>query len=110
MGEYDRAVDTEIDIEYINTETLSAGFKVLVEFDSLAEGWVIYEYDGATFSRVRTQTYDTTRYWSLADYYVTGYSASTVPDIIVADEKGKGIGRSNRRHSGQSKIKLQWQI
>ena len=89
LGEYDRAVDTEIDVEYINTETLSEGFKVLVEFDSLAQGWVIYEYDGATFSRVRTQTYDTTRYWSLADYYVTGYSASTVPDIIVADEKGK---------------------
>ena len=58
LGEYDRIVDSEVDIDYINVETLTAGFKVLVEVDSLARGWVIYEYDGSKFNRSKTQTFD----------------------------------------------------
>jgi len=89
LGEYDQVVDTEIDLDYINTETFASGRKVLVTTDSLVQGWAIYNYDGNKFIRERNQQFDTNRYWSYADYYASGYSSFTVPDIIVADEKAK---------------------
>ena len=89
LGEYDQTVDTEIDLQYINTETLTAGYKILVTTDALAGGWVIYTFNGTTFDRTRGQSFDTTKYWSYTDYYDNGYSASTVADIIVADETAK---------------------
>ena len=89
LGEYDQVVDTEVDLEYINTETLESGYKILVTTDSLANGWVIYTYDGSAFNRTKGISFDTTKYWAYADYYATGYSVTTVPDIIVADETAK---------------------
>ena len=89
LGEWNQQVDTEIDLDYINTETLVSGHTVLVTLDSQADGWSIWTYNGSAFTRTKSQTYDTTRYWSYADYYATGYSLSTVPDIIVANEKSK---------------------
>ena len=89
LGEYDQAVDTDTDLQYINTETLTAGYKILVATDSLANGWVIYTYNGSTFDRTKGQSFDTTKYWSYTDYYATGYSVSTVSDIIVANETAK---------------------
>ena len=89
LGEYDQIVDTEIDLLYINTETLTSGYKVLVSIDKLSQGWAIYNYNGDVFNRSKTQAYDTTKYWSYADYYATGYSTTTVADIIVVDETAK---------------------
>ena len=89
LGDYNQVVDTEIDLEYINTEAISAGYKILVTLDSLAQGWSIYTYDGSKFNRTRGQSYDTNKYWSYADYYSTGYSSETVADIIVANETAR---------------------
>jgi len=53
-------------------------FSVLVNKDATANNfWGIYAYnsDKKTFYRTRTQAYDTTRYWSLQDWWLTGYSS-----------------------------------
>ena len=89
LGEYNQTVDTDTDLLYINTETIVPGYNVLVTADSLVDGWSIFSYDGVGFNRTKSQSYNTNKYWSYADYYATGYSITTVPDIIIADETAK---------------------
>jgi hypothetical protein len=52
-------------------------YSVLVHSDSQSSGvWSIYSYDPTTllWSRVRSQTYDTRKYWNYVDWYDNGYN------------------------------------
>lgn len=85
LGEYDQAIDTEIELSYIDTTELNAGYLVLVNFDTTQDGlWVLYELTAQkTWSIARVQSYKTSQYWSYADWYASGYSALTRPDFNV---------------------------
>jgi hypothetical protein len=85
LGEYDQAVSTEVELEYIDTLLLSPGYRVLVKTDTSQNGlWVLYTLtDSKSWSITRVQSYKTSIYWSYADWYATGYSASTKPDFSV---------------------------
>ena len=88
LGEFDRSVDTEIDLTYIDTDLLDVGYKVLVFTDSdTVDGWAVYTWNGETWIRSSQQTYDTTNYWSYSDWHATGYDKNTVADYVVADER-----------------------
>jgi len=70
-----------------NTVLTVRNYSVLVHSDSQAVGnWSIYSYEPSTllWSRVRSQSYDTRKYWSYIDWYATGYSQYTAPDFSVA--------------------------
>jgi hypothetical protein len=85
LGEYDQAVSTEVELEYIDTLPLSPGYRVLVKNDTSQNGlWVLYTLtDSKSWLITRVQSYKTSIYWSYADWYATGYSASTKPDFSV---------------------------
>lgn len=61
--------------------TLSVrSFSVLVETDSsFGNLWAIYSWDNdrGDFFKSSVQAYDTTKYWSLVDWYASGYTSST---------------------------------
>lgn len=82
------AVDTDTDLEYINTETYFTGDKVLVKSDSRAENrWTINTFDAnRNFTLTKVQSFDTTTYWEYKDYYATGYSSDTIIDYTVENE------------------------
>ena len=52
--------------------------------------WAIYQWDGTSFSRTRLQTYKTSAYYQLADWYKTdgdmSHTANTVIDAQVTFE------------------------
>lgn len=88
LGEYDRQVDTDIDLTYVNTLEIDEGYKILVLADAdVDNGWAVYEWSGTQWNRTSQQTYDTKNYWSYIDWYAEGYSSSTVADYVVADER-----------------------
>ena len=93
-GFYNQTVDTLDELNYITTDSLLAGYKVLVNSDSANEGfWTIYEYrpDNTLSDSVwvlnRIQGYDSTRYWKYTDWYATGYSSNTQITYIVSEFK-----------------------
>ena len=69
-----------------NTVITVRNYSVLVKQDSTANGlWSIYAYEPSTqtWSRIRSQSYDVRNYWTYADWFVNGYSASTAVDHSV---------------------------
>jgi hypothetical protein len=91
LGEYDQSVDIEIELEYIDTEELDPGYRVLVLTDSSQDGlWVLYVLsDQKSWEIVRIQSYKTDLYWQYADWYGvkpdgTRYSSSDKPDFSVS--------------------------
>jgi hypothetical protein len=62
------------------------GYRILVLKDETHAGyWAVYFYRAAsqTWFLERIQSYDTTRYWKYVDWYATGYSANSDPDIFI---------------------------
>jgi hypothetical protein len=91
LNEYDRSVDTEIELSYIDTEAIDPGYLVLVLNDIGQNGlWVLYELSSdKTWTINRVQSYKTSLYWNYADWYGkksdgTSYSAADKPDFSVA--------------------------
>ena len=61
-------------------------YAVLVHSDTQALGsWSIYAYNTSTkvWSRLRSQSYDTRKYWSYTDWYASGYSTYSVVDYSI---------------------------
>ena len=61
-------------------------YSVLVHSDSAAQNaWSIYSYEPTSliWSRVRSQSYDTRKYWNYADWYATGFSQFTIVNYSV---------------------------
>jgi hypothetical protein len=69
-----------------NTVLSVRSFSALVHTDtSAANTWSIYSYDpsGKVWSRVRSQSYDTRKYWSYVDWYADGYSEFSAINYAV---------------------------
>ena len=97
LGEYDISVDTDVDLTFVNTNEISVGYKILVLADANVDGgWAVYEWSGTELSRTSQQTYDTKNYWSYIDWYAEGYSANTVADFTVQDERSRLNGIYNK--------------
>ena len=88
LGGYNQTVDTEVELNYVNTQTFTSGYKILVEADSTVAGkWQIYNWNGATWTVSSTQSYITSNYWSYADWYADGYDSNLQINHTVANEQ-----------------------
>lgn len=61
-------------------------YSVLVHSDSGANNvWSIYSYDpdSQVWSRIRSQTYDTRKYWNYVDWYASGFTQFSAIDYAV---------------------------
>lgn len=70
----------------IKTELEVRAFSVLIQSDSDISGvWSIKEYNSAdnAFVKVKSQGYDTTKYWKYIDWYKEGYNQFTKIDHLV---------------------------
>lgn len=80
---------------YVDVSTLDDGYTVLVESDSTVENlWTIYTRKDREWFLSRVQSYNDDSYWAYVDWYADGYSASTVPDLVVkttADLSGVAV-------------------
>jgi hypothetical protein len=87
-GLWDGRVDTYAELTYINTADLSGTVNYLVRADEQNSNgfWAIYQWNGTEWNRTRLQTYKTSAYYSLADWYSTGTDANTVIDNQVTYE------------------------
>jgi hypothetical protein len=85
LGEYDLAIATEEDLNYIDLTTLSTGYKVLVEQNTLQDNlWTLHELQADdTWDIVRIQSYKTNLYWDYVDWYAEGYDDTTVIEYVV---------------------------
>jgi hypothetical protein len=90
LGEYDQSVATEIELEYIDTDELDPGYRVLVLTDIGQEGlWVLYVLsEQKSWEIVRIQSYKTSLYWQYTDWYGVKadgarYSSTDKPDFSV---------------------------
>lgn len=83
---YNITVDTVEQLNYIPSSEIFVGVKVLVRSDAEFFGyWTIYEYQSSTigFRMIRIQSYDTTRWWSLVDWYAPDVNIYTNIDYTV---------------------------
>ena len=85
LGEYNLAIATEQDLYYIDTTTLSTGYKVLVEQNTSQDNlWTLHELQAdGTWDIVRIQSYKTSLYWDYIDWYASGYDDTTVIEYVV---------------------------
>ena len=70
--EWDASVNTYADLTYIDTRDISGTANYLVKADeNINNFWAIYQWDGSIWNRTKTQTYKTSSYYSLIDWYKT---------------------------------------
>lgn len=84
---YNETVETYTELTYINTNTISDGYKVIVKRDETRENyWTTYYWSNAdnVWILEKQQQYDTTKYWDYVDWYATNYSTTTVIDHTVS--------------------------
>ena len=84
-GEWDRRVESYADLTYIDTRDISGIIDVLVASDeeNSKGSWAIYNWNLTEWIRTKVQTYKTSTYYSLADWYADGYDTNTVIDKQV---------------------------
>ena len=91
-GEWDGKVATYAELTYINTNDLSGTVNYLVEADEENSNgfWAIYQWNGTEWTRTKLQTYKTSAYYSLIDWYKTDggmtHDQNTVIDAQVTYE------------------------
>ena len=90
LGEYDRRVETEVELQYIDANTLPIGYKILVATDTSQDNlWVLYQLQSDyTWQIIRVQSYKTNLYWDYVDWFDykpdgTRYSLSDKLDYVV---------------------------
>jgi hypothetical protein len=85
LGEYDLAVATEEDLNYIDTTLLTAGYKVLVEQNTAQDNlWSLHELQSdSSWDIIRVQSYKSSLYWEYVDWYAEGFSESEVIEYVV---------------------------
>jgi hypothetical protein len=88
-GAYSQTVNTLGELNYIDTNLLSTGYKILVNTDSSQQGkWSIYTWNTPTvgiWNLSQVQTYKTNLYWNYIDWYQTGYDHTVTPDVTVTN-------------------------
>lgn len=89
-GEWNTKVASIVERDYLNTITLSTGYKVLVDNDeTLDDLWTIYTLQAdKTWFLTKVQSYDTTKFWEYATWYADGYNELTIPNYQVSNEAG----------------------
>jgi hypothetical protein len=76
--------------------TPEIGDRVLVTGDTLTDGfWTIWRYNGTSFDLTRYQTYRTTDFWALADWYASGYSPTSPPVVRYANAGARDVAETN---------------
>ena len=85
LGEYDIAVETDIELYYIDVNEIDPGYTVLVLNDTTQNSlWVLYQLtETKSWEINRVQSYKTGLYWNYIDWYATGYGSATKPDFNV---------------------------
>ena len=85
LGEYDIAIETEEDLAYINTDNLSAGYKVLVKQNTQQDNlWTLFELsEEKTWEIVKIQSYNSKLYWDYVDWWAEGYGPDEVIEYVV---------------------------
>jgi hypothetical protein len=80
-----QSVAVDSDLAYLDANILPTGYKVLVLDDTTQDDlWVIYQLSAVkTWEIYRVQSYKTKLYWEYADWYYTGYDATTKPTFAV---------------------------
>jgi hypothetical protein len=69
-----------------NTMLIVRPYSVLVSSDASSfDKWSIYEWTARdkVWNRIRSQSYDVTKFWTYADWYATGYTQFTKIDYLV---------------------------
>ena len=84
-GEWDRRVESYADLTYIDTRDISGTINALVASDeeNSKGSWAIYNWNLTEWVRIKVQTYKTSTYYNLADWYAEGYDTNTVIDKQV---------------------------
>ena len=77
-GEWDSTVETYDDLTYIDTRDISGTTNVLVKNDqTFSRGfWAIYNWNGSEWIRTKLQTYKTSAYYSIVDWYDVSFDAN----------------------------------
>ena len=89
---YGETVATYTELTYINTNTITDGYKVIVASDETRGNyWVTYQWSVSDnrWNLEKKQKYDTTKYWDYIDWYATGYDSNTIIDYTVATENDR---------------------
>ena len=85
--QYSLTVTTFDELSYINTDLLTAGYRVLVLEDSNYQSkWAIYQLNVSKQFVVDTnyiQSYKTNLYWTYANWYDSSFNPSTTIDVTV---------------------------
>ena len=84
-GEWDVTVDTYADLTYIDTRDVSGMANYLVKADEENSNgyWAIYQWTGTEWTRTKLQTYKTSTFYSLADWYETGGSMTHDENTVI---------------------------
>lgn len=84
-GEYINTVPDVITLGYLELSEYAVADKVLVENDQDLDGWAIYSLsESKQWVRVQRQAYNTTKFWSIVDWYATPtYAALTKFSYVV---------------------------
>jgi FG-GAP repeat len=81
---YDISVATYVDLTYIETSRIHAGYAVLVTADETNKGiWTVYTWNGTAWALTNKQSYFTPFYWSLTDWYDSTYDSTVLPKYVV---------------------------
>lgn len=86
---YDITATSYLQLSYVDTALISAGYTVLVINDETQKGlWATYSYNGTSFVLTRTQSYYTPFYWALEDWYDSSYDSTVKPTYVVDTYSG----------------------
>lgn len=84
------SVATPIELTYLDPNSLTVGQVILVDQDpAYNNGWAEYKVQSnKSFIAIRTQSYQTTNYWSKVDWFDPTYDSSVRPTYTVATVAG----------------------
>jgi len=83
--QYDVEVATYAELSYIDTTIINTGYTALVLSDETRNYfWSLYSWSGTGWSFVKSQSYNTTQYWSKVNWYDSTYDPTVLPTYTVA--------------------------
>tara|TARA_R110000782_G_scaffold4059_11_gene14421 strand:- start:13127 stop:25912 length:12786 start_codon:yes stop_codon:yes gene_type:complete len=88
-GGYSEVISDSSMLDYIDIGTKSAGYKVLAQYDSVTNGWVIYQKatsEATAWTVASQQAYNVQNYWTAADWYASGYTNISRFNHVVKSE------------------------
>jgi hypothetical protein len=83
-SDVDTIIENDFDLDTIDKVGLPAGYKVCVKLSqSNGNKWAVYSLINNNWTVSDTQSYKTSLFWDLVDWYKTGYSSSTKFDTTI---------------------------